>query len=65
MDIDQNGQVDALTDGLMLLRYMFGLRGAALIQGALGPGAARNTSAPIEAYLATCIAGPGSTCVIP
>lgn len=65
MDVDQNGQVDALTDGLMLLRYMFGLRGAALIQGALGSGAARNTAALIEAYLATCIAGPGATCVIP
>jgi hypothetical protein len=65
MDIDQNGQVDALTDGLMLLRYMFGLRGQALIQGALGQGAARNTAALIETYLATCIAGPGATCVIP
>lgn len=55
MDVDQNGQVDALTDGLMLLRYMFGLRGAALIQGALGPGAARNTAALIEAYMGSVV----------
>ncbi len=26
-DIDNSGQVDALTDGLLLLRYLFGLRG--------------------------------------
>lgn len=65
MDIDQNGQVDALTDGLLLLRYMFGLRGASLVQGLIGQGAARNTAALIEAYLATCIAGVGSNCAIP
>jgi len=52
-DIDANGQVDALTDGLMLIRYLFGLRGASLIQGAIGPSAARNTAAAIEAYIAT------------
>ena len=65
MDIDQNGQVDPLTDGLLLLRYMFGLRGAALIQGAVAAGAPRNTAALIEAYLAGCIAGPGSVCPVP
>ena len=27
LDVDGNGQVDALTDGLLLLRSMFGLSG--------------------------------------
>jgi hypothetical protein len=54
-DVDGNGTVDALTDGLMLLRYQFGLRGASLIQGALGQGAARNTSTLIENYIASQI----------
>lgn len=62
MDIDQNGVVDALTDGLLLLRYTFGLRGDALIAGAIGSGAARNTAAAIEAYLSACFAKTGATC---
>ena len=50
LDVDDNKQVDALTDGLMILRYMFGLRGASLTGGALGDGAARN-AAQIESYI--------------
>jgi ELWxxDGT repeat protein len=37
LDIDNNGQVSALTDGVLLVRYLFGVRGTALTQGALGP----------------------------
>ena len=62
MDIDQNGIVDALTDGLLLLRYTFGLRGDALIAGVIAPGSARNTAAAIEAYLNACVAKTGPTC---
>lgn len=62
MDVDQNGKIDPLTDGLLLLRYFFGLRGDALIANALGQGAARNTVALIEAYLATCVAATGISC---
>ena len=62
MDIDQNGTVDALTDALLLLRYSFGLRGDALIAGAIGAGAARNTAQAIEAYLATCFSSSGPSC---
>jgi hypothetical protein len=51
LDIDGNGHVDALTDGLLTIRYLFGLRGAALIQGAISPGATRTTSAAVEAYI--------------
>ena len=35
LDIDGNGQYDALTDGLLLLRGMFGLTGTALLDGAV------------------------------
>ena len=52
MDIDGNGQVDAATDGLLVLRYLLGMRGAALVNGALGVRPSRDTSA-IENYLAT------------
>ena len=49
-DVDGNGQVDALTDGLILIRYMFGLRGPSLTAGAIGVGATR-TAEQIEAYI--------------
>ena len=42
LDIDGNGNADALSDGIILLRYLFGLRGEALTEGALGPNATRN-----------------------
>ena len=35
LDIDGNGQTDALTDGLLILRYMFGLTGNALVTSAI------------------------------
>lgn len=53
LDIDLNGNVDALTDGILILRYILGIRGDGLIAGAVGPGAMRNTAALIEAYMAT------------
>jgi hypothetical protein len=51
LDVDGNGLVDAQTDGLMLLRYLFGLRGDALIAGALGVGARRTTALEIGTYI--------------
>jgi len=50
-DIDGNGAVDALTDGLMLLRYLFGLSGDQLINGAVSPDATRTTAAEIQGYI--------------
>ena len=50
LDIDGNGQVDALTDGILVMRYLFGLRGTTLTQSALGVGATRS-GAQIESYL--------------
>ena len=51
LDVDGNGQADVLTDGLLVIRYLFGLRGGNLIAGAVGPGATRTTNTAIEAYI--------------
>jgi len=50
-DVDGNGSVDALTDGLLLLRYLFGLGGNALTEDVVGEGAIRTDSAGLEAYM--------------
>ena len=50
-DIDQNGSFDALTDGLILLRFAFGLRGDNLIGGAITPDATRTSAEAIEAHI--------------
>ena len=55
LDIDGNGSVEPLTDGLLILRYLFGFRGATLDQRAVAPGAPRDTPAEIEAYIATLL----------
>ena len=39
LDIDQDGAVNPLSDGLLLLRALFGFEGASLVAGALGPNA--------------------------
>jgi hypothetical protein len=49
-DLDGDGKIDALTDGLMYLRYLFGLRGDDMAQGAISREAAR-TAEEIQAYL--------------
>jgi hypothetical protein len=43
--------VDALTDGLLLLRYLFGLTGDALIASAVAENANRPNAVDIEAYI--------------
>ncbi|MGB2172425.1 MAG: lamin tail domain-containing protein, partial [Porticoccaceae bacterium] len=50
-DIDGDGQIDALTDALILLRYLFGLTGESLTNGAVATGAVRATPAAITQYL--------------
>jgi Zn-dependent metalloprotease len=50
-DIDGNGSVDALTDGLILLRYLFGLRGDSLISGTIAVDADRVSASDIETYI--------------
>jgi hypothetical protein len=51
LDVDGNGVTDALTDGLLIIRYLFGLRGDALIHGAVGLDATRTLAGDIEAYI--------------
>jgi hypothetical protein len=41
LDVDGNGQIDALTDGLLILRYLFGLEGDTLIAGVVAQDATR------------------------
>ena len=50
-DVDGNGQIDALTDGLLTLRYLFGLEGDTLIDGVVASDATRTTAVDIEAHL--------------
>ena len=52
-DIDGNDDIDALTDGLLILRYLFGLQGDTLINGVVAEDATRNTAEEIEAHLET------------
>ena len=51
LDVDGNGLADALTDGLVLIGYMFGQRGEGLINRRIGDGATRTTAAEIEQFL--------------
>ena len=48
LDVDGNGATDPLTDGLLALRYLFGFRGATLIDGAVGGGCTRCDATAIE-----------------
>ena len=60
-DIDGNGQINALTDGLLTLRYLFGLQGDTLINGVVAGDAARTTAEEIEAHLETLIPTPDTS----
>ena len=58
LDIDDNQAYDAATDGVLILRYLFGLTGSALTDnGALGAGAnpARTVEPALTNYLATIL----------
>ena len=53
LDPDGDGESEPLTDGLLLLRYFFGFRGATLITGAVDTNDCTRCDAPsIEAYIA-------------
>ncbi len=58
-DIDGNTEVDALTDGLLLLRYLFGLRNDSLVSDVIGSGASRTSSVDVTVYLDSKM--PGQT----
>jgi autotransporter-associated beta strand protein len=51
LDIDGDGQVDLLTDGVLIVRGLLGLTGDALIDAAIGTDAKRKLAPDIESYL--------------
>lgn len=54
LDIDDDSQTDALSDGLLTLRFLFGFTGPALVTGAVDPvNCERCDAAAIESYLAS------------
>ena len=53
VDIDGNGSVDALSDGLVILRYLFNLRGDVLINDVIASDATVKTADDVEAKIET------------
>jgi hypothetical protein len=51
LDIDANGELDALTDGLLALRHFFGFSGPTLVSGATASSCGRCAAADITSYL--------------
>jgi hypothetical protein len=51
LDADRNGKSDALTDGILIQRYIMGYSGQDLINDAIGKGATRTTPEAIIAFL--------------
>ena len=51
LDIDGDGESKPLTDGLLLIRYLFGFSGDSLISGAIGTGAERDTAEKLRLTL--------------
>ena len=54
LDIDDSGEVKPLTDGLLLLRSLFGFRDAALTNSAISPVAERSLPENIQSYISGC-----------
>ncbi|MBF0428534.1 MAG: formylglycine-generating enzyme family protein [Magnetococcales bacterium] len=52
LDIDDNGHYDALTDGLLVTRFLMGMRGSSLIQNVVDSTGQRTDAATLEEYLA-------------
>jgi hypothetical protein len=50
-DLDGNNVLDALSDGLVMIRALFGLTGTAATNGAIGAGASRPDWTTIRTYL--------------
>jgi|GEM_PF-1946402 len=66
LDIDDDGKTEALTDGLLVIRHMFGFSGDSLTTGAVGSGANRPSAQDIKTLLVAStteldIDGDGST----
>ena len=51
LDVDDDGEVKPLSDGLLIIRHLFGFEGDALVSGALGTAANRTDPDEIKAYI--------------
>jgi hypothetical protein len=51
LDVDGNGAITALTDGLLVLRFLFGFTGTTLTASATAPNCTRCDAAAIVPYL--------------
>ncbi len=51
LDIDGDGELTALGDGLLFIRYQFGFSGSALTDNAISATATRRSSTSVEAYI--------------
>jgi hypothetical protein len=51
LDVNNNGEADLYTDGILIARYLAGYNGDKLTDGALGTGALRTDPAEIAAFL--------------
>jgi hypothetical protein len=55
LDVDGDGVASAVTDGMIILRYLLGVTGTALTNGSTAPDATRDAAA-IESYIASTLA---------
>lgn len=62
LDIDDNGHYDALTDGVLVMRYLLGKRGADLSQGVVDVTGQRTDSTAIEGHLASLMTALDVNC---
>ena len=53
LDIDDNGTVNSLTDGVLVIRHLLGLTGDSLTNGAFDAGAIRTSSQEVVEYLSS------------
>lgn len=51
LDVDGNGRAEALTDGVLIQRYLFGFTGDQLVQGVVDTAGTRTDPAEIISYL--------------
>jgi len=51
LDVDGNGKLDALTDGLLIMRFLSGFRGDALLRNAVANDANRTSANDVESYV--------------
>lgn len=58
LDVDGDGKVDALSDGILIRRYLSGYTGTMLIEGALSPGATRTSADDIGGFIDALLTSP-------